>query len=362
MNRQHLGLSVAGCSAILSVGFVLTARAPASAGLDLTGQIPFDVSSMTGRVENIAVQVGDGGRGSYAAILAGDSTLPTHTLYHPRDLSPFGDGNPLPVVAFANGGCRASSGEFRNMLSDIASYGYLVVAIGPAGTSAVAGGESPMGASRASQLLDGLDWATKENARNGSQFYRKLDTSKFAVAGQSCGGVQALEVSGDPRVATSIILNSSAGIADGNQVDTLSAEQMRQMLVVLIDRVARRYVPYAPAPEMQLDMFEGQPADRLQQLHAPVLYVHGGVSDIAYGGAQADFEAINNVPIVMMSQDVGHYPATYREPHGGDFAVAVRSWLDWRLKGDQSAKAWFVGADCGFCRGGKWTVAAKNVE
>ena len=33
-------------------------------------------------------------------------------------------------------------------------------------------------------------------------------------------------------------------------------------------------------------------------------------------------------------QDVGHYPATYRQPNGGAFAVAVNAWLDWHLKGD----------------------------
>jgi len=103
-----------------------------------TGTVSFDVGSASGRVESIAVQVGDGGSGKYKAILAGDPGLPTHAIYRPRDLKPFGGENLLPVVAFGNGGCRNGSGEFRNLLSDIASHGYIVLAIGPAGDAVVA--------------------------------------------------------------------------------------------------------------------------------------------------------------------------------------------------------------------------------
>ena len=137
---------------------------------DLTGTISFDVDSRSFRVERIAVQVGDGGTGRYKAILAGDPSLPTHTIYRPRDLRPFGSKVLLPIVAFGNGGCRNGSGEFRNFLSDIASHGYLVIAIGPAGDSVVAGSEGRTGMSQAWQLLDGVEWASKENSREGSEY------------------------------------------------------------------------------------------------------------------------------------------------------------------------------------------------
>ena len=162
---------------------------------DLTGTLSFDVDSRSFRVERIAVQVGDGGTGRYKAILAGDPSLPTHTIYRPRDLRPFGSKVLLPIVAFGNGGCRNGSGEFRNFLSDIASHGYLVIAIGPAGDAVVAGSEGRTGMSQAWQLLDGVEWATKENSREDSEYYRKLDPSKIAMMGQSCGTRQALQVS-----------------------------------------------------------------------------------------------------------------------------------------------------------------------
>ena len=40
-----------------------------------------------------------------------------------------------PSLHFGNGVCRNTSGEFRNFLSDVASQGFLVVAIGPAATA-----------------------------------------------------------------------------------------------------------------------------------------------------------------------------------------------------------------------------------
>ena len=97
-------------------------------------------------------------------------------------------------MTWANGGCRNSSGGSRNFLSEIASHGFLVVAIGPAADSAVRGSEAPTGMSRASQLIDGVNWAVAEDARQGSDFYQRIDTGRIAIMGQSCGGVQALDV------------------------------------------------------------------------------------------------------------------------------------------------------------------------
>ena len=67
---------------------------------ELTGTLTFDVGSASGRVESLAVQIGDGGTGRHRAILAGDPSLPTHAVYRPRDLRPFGGKLLLPIVAF----------------------------------------------------------------------------------------------------------------------------------------------------------------------------------------------------------------------------------------------------------------------
>ena len=342
---------------------------------DLTGTLSYNVGSESGRVESLAVQIGDGGTGSYKAILAGDPSLPTHAIYRPRDLKPFGGERLLPIIAFGNGGCRNGSGEFRNFLSDIASHGYLVVAIGPAGDAVVGGSEGRTGQTQASQLLDGVDWAGKQNSLQGSEYFGKIDTSKVALMGQSCGTGQALEVSGDPRVTTTVLLNGGPSMGGARAPATApgqpaaqapgaygNTDTLRNDMFAALDKMERRYAPYAPA--VTRTMGSTPPQDRgkyIENLHGPVALINGGPSDLAYGGAVSGYEAIQKVPALLAWQDVGHYPATYREPNGGAFAVAVNAWLDWHLKGDISASKMFVGPSCGLCKDPKWTVKIKNL-
>jgi len=61
----------------------------------------------------------------------------------------------------------------------------------------------------------GVEWATKEHARQGSDYFGKVDGSNVAVMGQSCGTRQALEVSGDPHVKTTVLLNGGPGLGGG---------------------------------------------------------------------------------------------------------------------------------------------------
>ena len=73
----------------------------------------------------------DGGTGPYKAIMVGDSSLPTHTIFRPKDLSAFGGRVKLPILAWGNGGCANSPAGHQNYLSEIASHGFIIVAIGP---------------------------------------------------------------------------------------------------------------------------------------------------------------------------------------------------------------------------------------
>ncbi|HYV39855.1 MAG TPA: hypothetical protein VE988_29465 [Gemmataceae bacterium] len=277
----------------------------------------------------VTVTVEDGGTGPYKAILTGDRSLLTHTLYRPKDLTPFGKDVKLPIVLWGNGGCRNSSGEFREFLSEIASHGFLIVAIGPSSSAATKRGNAPTGQSKSSQLLDGLDWAMAQNGKDG-EYKDKLDTKKVAVMGQSCGGVQALEVSLDPRITTSVIWNSGL-------VRNVNAGQAKMAM-----------------PALSRDL--------LKKLHAPIAYINGGTKDTASKYALADFPEIEKVPVLLASQEVGHYPATFRQPHGGAFAVAGVAWLQWQLKGDQKAAKMFTGDNPGLAADPKWKVERKNIK
>ena len=263
--------------------------------------------------------VEDGGTGAYSAIMYTDSALKTHTIFRPEDLSVFGKDNKLPIIAWGNGACANSAWEHVNFLSEVASHGFLAIAIGPMPEE----GEEPYGGSSASQLIDAIDWAIAQNGDKSSPFYNKIDVSKIAVSGMSCGGLQTLEVAPDPRVTITVVCNS--GIIGGGGG-----------------------MPGMPALTK----------DHLEKLHTPTLYLLGGETDIAYNNGMDDFNRINHVPVFVANMDVGH-GGTYRQPHGGEFAVVATAWYKWQLKGDEEAGKLFTGNPCGLSESNVWTVDKK---
>jgi hypothetical protein len=175
-------------------------------------------------------------------------------------------------------------------------------------------------------LVDAIDWAIAQNGDKSSQYYRKLDTSKIAVAGMSCGGLQALEVAPDPRVSTTVICNS--GIL-GN-------------------------------PGAGMGGMPKLTKDHLAKLHTPTIYILGGPKDIAYNNGMDDFKRINNVPVVAANLNVGH-GGTYAKPHGGEFAKVATAWLQWQLKDDKEAAKLFAGDPCGLAKVEGWKVEKKKI-
>lgn len=120
------------------------------------------------------------GTGPYPAKWIVDPSIPNHVVYAP--ISP-PTGIEMPVVTWGNGACRTNGTGFANFLTNLASYGYLVIANG-----------SPQGLGRQSKVSDvreSIDWAV----RGGAAKYGSIDTSKIAAAGQSCGGLEAYSVS-----------------------------------------------------------------------------------------------------------------------------------------------------------------------
>jgi hypothetical protein len=115
------------------------------------------------------------GSGKYAARYAMDSSLPDHTIYAPA--SPPKDIK-MPVMIFGNGGCINNGAMFANFLTEIASYGYVVIANGKT---------SGFGQSKVSQMKDSIDWVMKDGAAK----YGTIDKDKIVAAGQSCGGLEA---------------------------------------------------------------------------------------------------------------------------------------------------------------------------
>lgn len=280
------------------------------------------------------------GTGAFPAIKEEVASLPDHVVYRPADLGRLGSRK-LGLYLFGNGGCSNDGASSRLHLLEIASHGYLAIALGrirtgPGATAPPdpprppaapgAPGTLPPPATDAKGLVAALDWALARNADVSSPYHGRIDPTAVAVSGYSCGGLQALQVAADPRIRTLVVMNSGL------------------------------FNEGSPIPGMNV------PKSLLETLHAPTLYVLGGETDIAYANGMDDFARIGRVPAFVGNVvGVGH-GGTYWEPNGGRAAAAVVAWLDWQLRGDERAATTFVGKSCGLCVDAAWKVDKKRID
>lgn len=265
-----------------------------------------------------------GGSGRHKAVAVRERSLPDFVVYRPMNLDAamtvgrlgmFATGQPkkekLPVLIFCNGGCMDTSIGYENMLTDIASYGYVVVAIGE--LQMMAQHEKDQH-TPSSMVKRALDWICSP----ASPYYNYIDTEKIAAAGHSCGGAQVLANAADPRLKTYLILNAGMG---------------------------------------KMTMADAS-AKSLKNLHGPILYLVGGTSDVAWQNAQQDYKAIKRVPVVLADNTQSGHGGTYEQPNGGANARMVRAWLDWQLKGRQENEKLFIDGDLTGYDG--FTIQHKN--
>ncbi|MFK4244270.1 cellulose binding domain-containing protein [Micromonospora chokoriensis] len=261
------------------------------------------VTSMIMAVGVTPANAAVGGSGPYPADYETSASLANHTIFRPQNLPT----ERLPIVVWGNGGCSGNGLSQGNFLREIASHGFLAIANGAPNGS---------GSTTSQMLTQSIDWAFAENSRQGSKYYNKIDTTKVAVAGFSCGGLEAYAVSNDPRVTTTGIFSS--GLL--NDADDY----------------------------------------QLRRLTKPIAYFVGGPSDIAYPNAMDDWGKLPaGLPAFMGNLNVGH-GGTYDQTNGGEFGRVATLYFKWRLKGDNTAGTNFVGANCGLCRT-QWTVQQKNL-
>lgn len=269
-----------------------------------------------------------GGSGPYKAVAVREKSLTDFVVYRPMNIDAamtvgrptmFATGAPqkekLPVMVFCNGGCMDTSIGYENMLTDLASYGYMVVAIGE--MQMLARHENDQH-TPSSMVKKALDWISQQASNPSSPYYNKIDADRIAAAGHSCGGAQVLANAADPRLQTYVILNAGMG-------KMTMADASRKSL---------------------------------KNLHGPVLYLVGGTTDVAWQNAQMDYKAIDRVPVVLADNMQSGHGGTYEQPFGGANSRMVRAWLDWQLKGIEKFKQLFLRGDLTGYDG--FTIMQKN--
>ncbi|HEX5048436.1 MAG TPA: hypothetical protein VFX89_15065, partial [Gammaproteobacteria bacterium] len=245
-------------------------------------------------------QTGRPPSGPYSVVIEHDPGLATHTIYRPSELTM----RKHPVLVWGEGGCAKNGLTFPEYLSEIASYGVVVLADGPpikrppgappgpgaggpggpggpgpggpggpggrggpGGAGPQAGGPPPGGPGAGGRpgaappngasmvngtaLVAALDWLEAESAKRGSRFYKKVDVEHVAAMGMSCGGLMSYGASNDKRVATVGIWNSGL-------------------------------FPNEADPQANAKIYNG--------IHGSVIIMTGGESDIAYANGKRDFE------------------------------------------------------------------------
>jgi predicted acyl esterase len=261
--------------------------------------------------------IDNGSSGPYKSIAVTEKSLPDFVVYRPKDIKKAvkSEGK-LPVIVWANGGCMNSSIHHEKLLSEVASHGYIIVAIGELQMTVE---ERINKHTPDDELLKALDWISKQAITKGSNYYQNVDLGKIAAGGQSCGGAQVFRVANDNRIKTYMIFNAGMG----------------NMTMA------------------------GASTNSLKNLRGKIIYIIGGESDVAYQNAIIDNDKINNAPVVFANHITAGHGGTFANEYGGSFGQMAIDWLDWQFKGKDNS-AIFLKNDLSKYPG--WSMKAKNFQ
>ena len=298
------------------VGGTATAAGGASSSTTGAGTTMGDIEGPCTASEPTGTNASGTGPHEVVVETNGDAGINEGTIFRPADL---GGGEKYPIFVWGQGGCSQNGLSNQTAMAEIASHGYFVVADGTPNGS----GNRTMDRSNlegmGAALIGYVDWAITENHKPCSAYYQALDTAMVASNGFSCGGMMAQGTVIDPRIVTWGVTSSGMAGADQAFYD---------------------------------------------EIHTPVLFVEGGPAEVAYDGGLEGYEAISDlgVPVLWFSKDIGHGGDLF-EPDGGDFTKINLAWLNWWLKGDETAtgKGMLIGADCPYCTDPEWVVMSANV-
>jgi len=346
------------------------------------------LSFMPSKAQNSRI-VEDGGTGPYKAIMMEESTLATHTIFRPQDLSKFDKKNLLPVVVWGNGGCANSPSGHINFLNEVASQGFLIVAIGPSNYQQI---EAPRPGQTGDVPRMGQGGMGGGMGQMGGQRPQGQGAPQGGQGGQG-GGMPRMGMGGGmPQMG--------GGMPGGGGMGGMSMgdpEGLKQALEWAIAQNADKNSPYYGKLDIDNIAAAGMSCGGLQALHMSaderiktilvmnsgffgtgdsedkaslatmkqksVIWILGGSTDIAWENGNDDFKRMSgSMPACLVSLDgIGH-GGTYMQPNGGDYAKVAGAWLKWWLKGDKEASTMFTGSEPGVSKMANWSIERKNIK
>jgi hypothetical protein len=337
--------------------------------------------------------VEEGGSGPYKAIMMEESTLTTHTIFRPQDLSKFDKKNLLPVIVWGNGGCANSPSGHINFLNEVASQGFLIVAIGPSNYQQQ---EAPRPGQTGDvpRMGQGGGMPGGMGGFGGGMPQMGGQRPQGAPQGGQGGGMPRMGMGGGmPQMGGG--MPGGGGMGGGMSMG--DPEGLKQALEWAIAQNADKNSPYYGKLDLDNIAAAGMSCGGLQALHMlddariktilvmnsgffgtdesedkaslakmkqkSVIWILGGSTDIAWENGNDDFKRMSGtMPACLVSLDgIGH-GGTYMQPNGGDYAKVAGAWLKWWLKGDKEASTMFTGSEPGVSKMEGWMIERKNIK
>jgi predicted dienelactone hydrolase len=246
---------------------------------------------------------------------------PIFDVFRPMDLAGAvaASGRPLPVIVWANGGCFRSTPTWEPLFKRWAGAGFVVLAL-----SVKPGGGILDALATTTQVEHGkqIDWVLAQAKQQGGPYAGNIDTEMIVAAGNSCGGVTAMELaSKDPRVRAVFVLSGSSAVGSANTAV-------------------------------------------VKAIKVPVGFVVGNErDDIAAPNALMDYQMLT-VPSMIVNRATGDHMTVSTDtmilPEVAEIAL---NWLDLSLYGNKQAAAALKAPNvCAKCTAGMWKLQSKMLE
>jgi pimeloyl-ACP methyl ester carboxylesterase len=226
-----------------------------------------------------------------------------YTIYRP---DPLGANGFVHSPIIFGPGILTDASFYSAFLTHLASHGFVTICVNSMG-----GGPGDPG--NLSDMTMGLDWLIMQNSQSGI-YQGKLAVDRAIGMGYSIGATASVELSSHKAIATTVVIH-------GHNT-------------------------------------KGDP-------HGPVLMITG-TNDVI-GDMRMTLSTLEEAPAVLVALPIGHLDVldelamlTTITPTAR-YIAPITAWLRYWINGDQNAKSFFAGSDCGMCKS-PWITPEPNAK